>query len=137
MVFNKDSLSASERIVDAYCFDVIKMAMTNAGCAKGVITNTIRTPAEQVDIMYRNAKANLANQFQLYGANGDEVLTVFETHQQRPEAEVEKLIVSKIEELLKQDRGVSLHVITPEDYKKEHHRYRHQLYPIGGRPDLQ
>lgn len=116
-VVYKDTLSANEKIVDPYCVDVIKMVMKNAGCSKGVITSTIRTPEEQVDIMYRNAKTNLAGQYSLYGSNGDAVLKVYEDNKQKPEAEVKRLMVAKVKELLQNNRRVSLHVTTAENYR--------------------
>lgn len=116
-VVYKDSLSASERIVDPYSFDVIKMVMANAGCSKAVITSTIRTPEEQVDIMYKNAKANLAGQYDLYGANGDAVLKVYQDNKQKSEAEVKKLMVAKVKEFLNKNQRVSLHVTTSDRYK--------------------
>lgn len=116
-VIYKDSLTASEKIVSQYSFDVIAMVMANAGCSKAVISSTIRTPEEQVDIMYRNAKANLAAQYKLYGTNGDTVLKVFEVNKQKPEAEVKKLMVAKVKELLSKNQRVSLHVTTPEAYR--------------------
>lgn len=116
-VVYKDTLSSNERIVDLYCFNVIKMVMENAGCSKGVITSTIRTPEEQVDIMYRNAKTNLAGQYSLYGSNGDAVLKVYEDNKQKPEAEVKRLMVAKVKELLQNNRRVSLHVTTAENYR--------------------
>jgi peptidoglycan hydrolase-like protein with peptidoglycan-binding domain len=116
-VVYKDSLSSSERIVDQYSFSVIKMVMQNAGCSKGVISSTIRTPEEQVDIMYKNAKASLAGQYDLYGSNGDLVLKIYENNKQKPETEVKNLMVAKVKELLQNDQRVSLHVTTPEKYK--------------------
>jgi len=116
-VVYKDSLPTSERIVDPYCVDVIKMVMENAGCSKGVITSTIRTPEEQVDIMYRNAKTNLAGQYVLYGSNGDAVLKLYENNKQKPEPEVKKLMVAKVKDLLQKGQRVSLHVTTAENYK--------------------
>ncbi len=116
-VVYKDSLSSWERIVDPYCFNVIKMVMSNAGCSKGVISSTIRTPEEQVDIMYKNAKASLSGQYDLYGSNGDAVLKIYENNKQKPEAEVKKLMVDKVKDLLKSGKRVSLHVTTPENYK--------------------
>ncbi len=116
-VVYKESLSNSERIVDPYCFDVIRLVMINAGCSKAVLTSTIRTPEEQVDIMYKNAKINLAGQYSLYGANGDTVLKIYENNTTKSEAEVKKLMVDKVKELLKTDQRVSLHVTTPEAYK--------------------
>ncbi|MBX3421407.1 MAG: hypothetical protein KF752_07605 [Pirellulaceae bacterium] len=118
-VVYKDSLPSGERIVDPYCFDVIRLVMINAGCSKAVITSTIRTPEEQVDIMYRNAKINLAGQYALYGANGDAVLKVYENNKTKPEADVKKLMVDKVKELLKSGKRVSLHVTTPEAYKQK------------------
>ncbi len=116
-VVYKDSLSSAERIVDPYCFNVIKMVMANAGCSKGVISSTIRTPEEQVDIMYKNAKASLSGQYDLYGSNGDVVLKIYENNKQKPEAEVKKMMVDKVKDLLKSGKRVSLHVTTPENYK--------------------
>ena len=116
-VVYKDTLPASERIVDQYSIGVIKMVMQNAGCTKGVITSTIRTPEEQVDIMYKNAKANLTGQYDLYGSNGDLVLKIYENNKQKPESDVKKLMVAKVKELLLNDKRVSLHVTTPENYK--------------------
>jgi hypothetical protein len=116
-VVYKDTLPSTERIVDPYAFDVIKMVMQNAGCSKGVITSTIRTPEEQVDIMYRNAKTNLAGQYSLYGANGDTVLKIYETNKLKPEVEVKRLMVAKVKELLAKNERVSLHVTTPENYR--------------------
>jgi len=116
-VVYKDSLPTSQRIVDPYCFDVIKMVMENAGCSKGVITSTIRTPGEQVDIMYRNAKANLKGQYDLYGSNGDAVLKVYQDNKQKPEPVVKELMVAKVKDLLQKGQRVSLHVTTAENYK--------------------
>jgi peptidoglycan hydrolase-like protein with peptidoglycan-binding domain len=116
-VVYKNTLSSGEKIVHQYSFDVIKMVMNNAGCSKGVITSTIRTPEEQVDIMYRNAKVDLAGQYDLYGSTGDAVLKVYANNKQKPEAEVKKLMVEKAKQLLDAGQRVSLHVTTPANYK--------------------
>ncbi|MEZ6079604.1 MAG: hypothetical protein R3C56_29235 [Pirellulaceae bacterium] len=102
--------------------------MKNAGCSKGVITSTIRTPEEQVDIMYRNAKTNLAGQYSLYGSNGDAVLKVYEDNKQKPEAEVKRLMVAKVKELLQNNRA---RLFACDHGRKlstqEHYRYWCQL----------
>lgn len=118
-VVYKDSLSARERIVSQYAFDVLTMVMENAGCSTGVITSTIRTPEEQVDIMYRNAKEDLGAQYALYGQDGHSVLKIYEDNESKPEAEVKSLMLDKVEGLLNENppRRVSLHVATPESYK--------------------
>lgn len=115
-VVYSDRLGADEKIVHAYSFKVLEMVMSNAGCPKAVITSTIRTPAKQVDIMYRHAKINLQGQYALYGPTGDKVLKVYEDHKHKPEPEVKALMVAKIEELAKLGQRVSLHVTTPALY---------------------
>ncbi len=111
------SLPPSKQIVSAYALSVIKLALRQTGMPQAVITSTIRTPDEQARIMYGNAKKNLKGQFKLYGATGDEVLKVYEANRTRPESEVIKLMEQKIEDLLKQGRRTSNHVVTTDQYK--------------------
>ena len=104
-------------MVSSYAIAVIQLALSRAGMPQAVITSTMRTPGEQAAIMYRNAKKDLAGQFSLYGATGDEVLKVYKANQTMPDAEVIELMKNKMEELLKQGRRTSQHVVTESDYK--------------------
>lgn len=115
VTYGKD-VSAAARLVSPYGFKVIERAVGHAAMSAAVITSTIRFPAEQAAIMYRNAKTDLAAQFRLYGATGDEVLKVFRDHREQPQAEVIALMQTKIEELLARGRLVSRHVVTASAY---------------------
>lgn len=65
-------------------------------------------------MMYRNAKLSLEVQYDLYGTNGEMVLQIYDNNKQKSEAEVKKLMVAKVKELLQNDKRVSLHVTTHE-----------------------
>lgn len=114
-----DKLPQSDKtIVNAYSLKVIAMCFNNAGVKKAVITSTIRSLTEQIDIMYRNAKKNLADQYELYGSAGDKVLKVFEKNRDKPEAEVKKLMIAEAERLAKLGQRISLHVVPESVYRK-------------------
>jgi hypothetical protein len=75
------------------------------------ISSTIRTPLEQANAMYDNEKSG--NHI-IYAAPGREVIAVYNTHKNRPKAEVVPLMIQKIEELAKRGQLVSRHCV-PED----------------------
>jgi hypothetical protein len=111
-----DSLDKDLQLVSDYAIKVVKKALVAAKMTAAVITSTLRLPAKQADIMYGNAKINLAGQYQLYGANGDAVLKVYEDNKTKPQAEVVALMAAKVEELLNAGKQVSNHVSTPAKY---------------------
>lgn len=111
-------LPASKQIVSEYAKDAIKLALKKSGMTQAVITSTIRTPKEQAGIMYKNAKKNLAGQFKLYGATGDEVLKVFEENKNKEQSIVIGLMEEKIKSLLNSGKRTSLHCVTTSDYSK-------------------
>lgn len=57
---------------------MVKIALKECGMNHAVITSTLRTPEDQEEIMYKNAKIDLNKQKILYGRNGDDVLAVYE-----------------------------------------------------------
>ena len=111
------SLPKEKQLVSEYAIKVVKMALTEVGMEQAVITSTLRTPEQQAQIMYRNAKKNLVNQFRLYGSTGDEVLKVYKKNASSSESEVVKLMTDKINSLLKQGKRTSNHCATSESYK--------------------
>lgn len=111
-------LDAQSRIVSDYSLRVIGHACSLAGLKAAVITSTLRLPAEQAAIMYRNAAQDLEGQYALYGANGDAILDVFAANRSKPQAQVVDAMRVKIEELANQGRLVSNHVTTPALYAK-------------------
>lgn len=112
------SIKESRRLVSDYAITLIKIALKECGMTHAVITSTLRTPGDQAEIMYGNAKLNLQKQRELYGRNGDEVLDVYEENIKKDKADVVKLMKEKIEKLLEKDKRVSNHCITIEEYKK-------------------
>lgn len=112
------SINENRRIVSAYALNVVKIALKECGMNHAVITSTLRTPGDQAEIMYRNAKIDLAKQKALYGRNGDEVLAVYEENKGKPKSEVVKLMKEKIDSLLNKDKKVSNHCITIDAFKK-------------------
>lgn len=112
------SVPAPQQIVSEYTKNVIKLALKKSGLTHAVITSSIRTPNEQAEIMYKNAKENLAGQFSLYGATGDEVLKVFKNNKDKERSVVIGLMKDKIESLLKDGKRTSLHCVTVTEYNK-------------------
>ncbi|SFG41679.1 hypothetical protein SAMN05518801_12416 [Novosphingobium sp. CF614] len=104
------------QLVSPYSIAVVVKALAMAKMNAAVITSTLRLPADQARIMYGNAKSNLANQFNLYGPTGDEVLKVFKDNRDKPESQVIDLMRLKIEEQLGKGRQVSRHVATIAGY---------------------
>jgi hypothetical protein len=111
-----DSLETDLQLVSPYAIKVVKKALVAAKMTAAVITSTLRLPAKQADIMYGNAKINLAAQKALYGATGDAVLKVYEDNVAKPKADVVALMATKIEELLDAGKPVSNHVSTATKY---------------------
>lgn len=118
MVSYHDDVPASRRLASDYAIRVIERALTTAGMKAAMITSTLRLPEEQAEIMYRMASEDLAAQFQLYGATGDEVLKVFKANKDKPKSEVVELMRQKIEELGAKGRRVSLHVVSFDQYAR-------------------
>jgi peptidoglycan hydrolase-like protein with peptidoglycan-binding domain len=116
-VVYSSSLASSKHIVSQYSISVIKQALINANMTQAVITSTIRTPSEQANIMYEQAKKNLTAQFRLYGTTGDEVLKVYKNNAKKTKQEVVTLMKTKIENLLKQGRRTSKHVVTETQHR--------------------
>jgi hypothetical protein len=104
------------RLVSGYSMKVIERALHVAKVDAAVITSTLRKPGEQAAAMYKNAVKDLAAQFALYGATGDEILKVFQKNRAKDTATVISLMAAKIEELVTQGKRVSLHVVTPASY---------------------
>ncbi|WP_166114602.1 peptidoglycan-binding domain-containing protein [Pseudoalteromonas sp. Z9A5] len=113
----KSDIKESAKIVSEYAKKVIKMALKDAGMPHAVITSTLRTPQQQANIMYRNAKINLSKQYKLYGREGDKILKVFEENTDLSKEALTTLMKSKITELLQVGKRVSKHCVTPEVYK--------------------
>jgi hypothetical protein len=111
-----DGVDQELRLVSDYAIKVVKKALVAAKMSAAVITSTLRLPQKQAEIMYGNAAINLAKQYELYGANGDAVLKVYETNKAKAKAEVIKLMAEKVEELLKAGKQVSNHVATTTSY---------------------
>ena len=109
-------VASADKIVSDYALSVARRGLSMAGMSAGVITSTLRRPAEQAAIMYRYAHKNLAKQFALYGATGDEVLNVYKANAGKPQATVVALMQSKIEDLMRAGRLVSRHVVSPAVY---------------------
>lgn len=114
----KGTLSKDKHIVSEYSKSVIKMALKESGMTHAVITSTLRTPKEQAEIMLKNAKLNLKDQFKLYGANGDKVLSVYKKNKSKKDSELITLMENKILELAKDQKRVSKHCVTKESYLK-------------------
>lgn len=111
-------VSESSKIVSDYSINVIKLALKEAGMNKAVITSTIRTAEEQAKIMLKNAKKDLAAQYRLYGAKGDSVLKQYADNKAKSDVEITKLMVAKIEEIIKGGSRVSKHCVSVNAYKK-------------------
>lgn len=118
VIYDPTHVCADNQIVSDYSMRVIKIALKEAGLKVGVITSTIRTPERQAAIMLKNAKENLTKQYELYGNQGDKVLKVYAVNKSKPDSEVLKLMVAKIEELAKNDIRVSKHCVPKEVYLK-------------------
>lgn len=111
-------INENRRIVSTYAINVVKIALKECGMNNAVITSTLRTPEDQAEIMYKNAKINLAKQRSLYGKNGDDVLDIYAENIKESKDVAVKLMKEKIEELLKKDKKVSNHCITIDDFNK-------------------
>ena len=113
----KSSVKSDRRIVSEYAISVITEAMSRAGCSAAVITSTLRLPAEQAAIMYRNAKVNLTGQYKMYGSTGDKVLDVFVANKDQPKADCVAAMTQKIKDELAKGRRTSKHVTDVATYK--------------------
>lgn len=114
----KHTIPSTKRIVNVNSIKIIQLALARAGLDKAVITSTIRTPNQQAEIMYRNAKKNFADQKTLYGSNGDKVLDVFKANSSKSKDEVVRLMVEEIERLGDLGKRVSRHCVTKANYRK-------------------
>lgn len=112
----KGSLKKSKQLVSEYAKDIIKMALKEAGMSEAVITDTVRQPKEQAEIMLRNAKIDLSKQYKLYGRNGDKVLKVYESNKAKKDTEIVSLMVDKISELERLGKKVSRHCASVDSY---------------------
>ena len=79
------------------------------------INSGIRSQHRQATAMYDNLRNGKRIR---YAAPGREVTAVFDANKARPKNDVINLMVAKIEELAKQNRLVSKHCVTIEQYKK-------------------
>jgi len=119
IVSYKTTLNKEKHLVSEYSKSVIKMALKESGMSHAVITSTLRTPKEQAEIMYRNAKKDFQTQHDMYRPPGQKVLKVFKDNQNKPQNEVIKLMSEKIIDLAKnKGQRVSKHCVTTEDYLK-------------------
>jgi hypothetical protein len=110
-------IPAAAKIVDPYCFSVIEKALVTAKMSAAKITSTIRLAPEQAAIMYRNAKADFAQQYAMYEPFGKLVLDVYKANSAKPKAVVISLMTAKIEELYAKGQLVSSHISTMDMYK--------------------
>lgn len=111
------NIKENRRVVSTYSINVIKLALMQCGMTHAVITSTLRTPEDQAEIMYDNAKINFDKQTSLYGKNGDDVLEVYKNNKSKTKDEVVKLMKEEIESLLKKDKKVSHHCTAMDDFK--------------------
>ncbi len=78
MVAGKDSSVKMDRI-SAYSLNIIRQIARNSNNPKVTITSTTRTPMEQAKEMYKGClQYGIAEQYKLYGSNGDKVIKVYE-----------------------------------------------------------
>lgn len=112
-----NTLETHRRIVNEYSFGVVHELLRRAEMPHGVITSTIRSPEKQASIMYRYAKQNLAQQYELYGDSGDLVLEVYEANRSGAEHEVKALMAAKIREIQGWGGIVSRHCVSNESYR--------------------
>jgi peptidoglycan hydrolase-like protein with peptidoglycan-binding domain len=111
-----DDIPQNRRVVSAYAINVVKLALIESGMTHAVITSTLRTPQDQVEIMYKNADLNFAQQERLYGSAGDSVLAVFKANQKKNKDQTIKLMKEKIESLLDDGKRTSQHCVTLESF---------------------
>ncbi|WP_049630826.1 peptidoglycan-binding protein [Cellvibrio sp. pealriver] len=107
----------NRRIVSAYAINVVKLALIESKMTHAVITSTLRTPQDQAEIMYKNAKADFTQQERLYGSAGDSVLAVYKANKTKSKDQVIKLMKEKIESLLDENKRTSQHCVTLESFK--------------------
>lgn len=107
----------NRRIVSAYAINVVKLALLQSNTTHAVITSTLRTPQDQAEIMYKNAKIDLSEQEALYGRNGDLVLDIFKNNKKKSKDETIKLMKEKIESLLNEGQKTSQHCVTLDSFK--------------------
>lgn len=89
-------INENRKVVSAYAINVVKLALLEANMTHAVITSTLRTPEDQAEIMYKNAKRDFTEQDNLYGTVGKSVLTVFTNNKEKSKAEVIKLMIEKL-----------------------------------------
>ena len=106
----------NRRIVSAYAINVVKLALIESKMTHAVITSTLRTPQDQAEIMYKNAKLNFSGQYDLYGTNGKAVLDVYKENKSKSKEATTKLMKEKIESLLKEGEKTSQHCVTIENF---------------------
>lgn len=107
----------NRRIVSAYAINVVKLALIESKMTHAVITSTLRTPQDQAEIMYKNAKLDFTQQERLYGSAGDSVLAVYKANKAKSKDQVIKLMKEKIESLLDEGKRTSQHCVTLESFK--------------------
>lgn len=107
----------NRRIVSAYAINVVKLALLESNMSHAVVTSTLRTPQDQAEIMYKNAKLNFTAQFDLYGEHGKTVLNVYKNNKTKSKDDVIKLMKEEIESLLKDGNKTSQHCVTLDNFK--------------------
>lgn len=107
----------NRRIVSAYAINVVKLALLQSNMTHAVITSTLRTPQDQAEIMYKNAKLNFSGQYDLYGTNGKAVLDVYKDNKIKSKDDVVKLMKDEIESLLQKGEKTSQHCVTLDSFK--------------------
>lgn len=106
----------NRRIVSTYAINVVKLALIESKMTHAVITSTLRTPQDQAEIMYKNAKLNFSGQYDLYGTNGKAVLDVYKENKSKSKEAITKIMKEKIESLIKEGEKTSQHCVTIESF---------------------
>ncbi|ASA56957.1 peptidoglycan-binding domain-containing protein [Vibrio gazogenes] len=116
IVTYKANIPENKRVVSDKSIELIKRAFENVKVRQAVITSTLRTPEEQAQIMYRNAKINFEKQYRMYRWVGKSVLDVYKNNQHS--SNTVELMKNKIIEQLSEGNKTSKHCTTFEDYNK-------------------
>lgn len=117
VVFDDNIVADRRAVVGSKTIKILEKAAENSSNSKVIITSTIRSTRLQAETMYSNESRGNSIR---YAAPGREVVQVYRNGvaNKLGKEEIISKMDAKIQELGKENRRVSLHCVSVEDYKK-------------------
>lgn len=94
------NVGVDKSVVSEKSLNILKQVSHASGNDNICITSTLRSPSKQAEVMYNdNLTKGFADQYNLYGSKGDQVIRIHENNKDRQKEEIIELMTRKINQL--------------------------------------